>query len=84
MYKPVRTSIGIPPKPEKLYLKLYQFIDSVIAGFKPPIQGNGKNVEAEDKITVGMSRYLDWKSEQSDDVFKFVNQDSPCDIGVYL
>ena len=84
MYKQERTSIGIPPKPEQLYIKLYQFIDSVIDGFKPPIQDNGKSVEAEDKITVGMSHYLDSKSEQSDDVFKFVNQDSPCDIGVYL
>jgi len=84
MYKPGRTSIGIPPKPEELYVKLYQFIDSVIDGFEPPIKDNGKSVEAEDGITVGMSRYLDSKSEQSDDVFKFVNQDSPCDIGVYL
>lgn len=84
MYKPGRTSIGIPPNPEELYVKLYQFIDSVIDGFEPPIQDNGTSVEAEDRITVGMSRYLDCKSEQSDDVFKFVNQDSPCDIGVYL
>lgn len=84
MYKPERTSIGIPLQPEQLYVKLYQFIDSVIDGFEPPIQDNDKSVEAKDKITVGMSRYLDSKSEQSDDVFKFVNQDSPCDIGVYL
>ena len=73
MYKPERTSIGIPLQPEQLYVKLYQFIDSVIDGFEPPIQDNDKSVEAEDKITVGMSRYLDSKSEQSDDVFKFVN-----------
>lgn len=86
MYKPEQTSIGTPPEPEELYTKLYQFIDSVIDGFEPPIQENGRSVEAEDKITVGMSRYLDSESELSDDVFKFrfVNQDSPCDIGVYL
>ena len=86
MHKPERTSIGIPPKREELYVKLYQFIDSVIDDFEPPIQDNGKNVVAEDKITSGMSRYLNSQSRQSDDVFNFsfVNQDGPCDIGVYL
>ena len=79
MYKPKRTSIGIPPKPEELYIKLYQFIDSVIDGFS----FNGISDE-EDDITLAMSYYLDSRSEESSDVFKFINQANKTDIGVFV
>jgi hypothetical protein len=72
-------TVGNPQKPNDLYQLLYHFIDSVIDGFTY----NGLS-DAEDDITLAMSYYLDSKSEESSDIFKFINQAKKADIGVYI
>lgn len=71
--------VGFPQKPNDLYQLLCRFIDSVIDGFIY----NGLSDE-EDDITLAMSYYLDSKSEESLDIFKFINQAKKTDIGVYV
>lgn len=79
MVRQRNTSTGVPKEPNELYAKLYNFIDSIIDGFIPP-----SNYIEEDDITLAMSIYLDDKSEQSNNVFRFINQAKRTDIGVYI
>lgn len=76
-------TVGYPQKPNDLYQLLYHFIDSVIDGFIYNPVANGLSC-SEDDITLAMSYYLDGKSEQYLNPFKFINQAKRTDIGVYL
>lgn len=76
-------TVGNPQKPNDLYQLLYHFIDSVIDGFIYNPVANGLSC-SEDDITLAMSYYLDSKSEESSDIFKFINQANRADIGVFV
>ena len=79
MNKKQNITVGHPIKPNDLYQLLYHFIDSAIGGFTY----NGKS-NSEDDITLAMSYYLDSKSEESSNLFKFINQAHRADIGVFF
>ena len=79
MNKKQNITVGHPIKPNDLYQLLYHFIDSAIGGFTY----NGKS-NSEDDITLAMSYYLDSKSEETSNLFKFINQAHKADIGVFF